>query len=144
MPPFMLFMLPFSTVTFSLGNKDCSLSLLLLPAYESYPLYSSSLFCDTFGMLKMHGTLPYNPQRVSAVFVACCVLHNMTMHHGCDIDLREETENLRQRRAELHVPCVAEGGDAQEAWECYRNSFTSIVRMQNIENVTLFQIKKCI
>ncbi|XP_061642452.1 biogenesis of lysosome-related organelles complex 1 subunit 1 isoform X2 [Phyllopteryx taeniolatus] len=68
----------------------------------------------TFGLLKMRfrcldrsgGTLQYSPKSVSAFFVACCVLHNIAIRHGCHFDLSEETlQDLRQREAELHVPC---------------------------------------
>ncbi len=72
-----------------------------------------SVIEHTFGLPKMRfrcldrsgGSLTYNPQSVSAFFVACCVLYNIALHHGCHFDLTEETlQDLRQREAELHVP----------------------------------------
>nr|XP_033465325.1 putative nuclease HARBI1 isoform X2 [Epinephelus lanceolatus] len=67
----------------------------------------------TFGMLKMRfrcldksgGTLQYSPQKVGAFFVACCVLHNLAIRHGCLLDQNEDTvQDLQRREAELHVP----------------------------------------
>ena len=48
------------------------------------------------------GTLQYSPQKVPAFFVACCVLHNISMNHGCVDDINEEIlEDLRRRDVEL-------------------------------------------
>nr|XP_023680798.1 putative nuclease HARBI1 [Paramormyrops kingsleyae] len=67
----------------------------------------------TFGLLKMRfrcldksgGALQYSPQKVAAVFVACCVLHNIAMRYGCLLDINEDTlQEFRRRDAELHVP----------------------------------------
>ncbi len=67
----------------------------------------------TFGILKMRfrcldrsgGTLQYSPQKVAAFFVACCVLHNISINQGCVVDIDEEIlEDLRRRDGELHVP----------------------------------------
>lgn len=56
----------------------------------------------TFGMLKMRfrcldksgGTLQYSPQKVGAFFVACCVLHNIAIRHGCLVDINEDRLGL--------------------------------------------------
>ena len=49
--------------------------------------------------------LQYSPQKVGAVFVACCVLHNSAMSHGCLLDINEERlQDFRRHDAELHVP----------------------------------------
>ena len=54
---------------------------------------------------KSGGTLKYSPQKVAAFFVACCVLHNIAMRHGCALDLDEDTlQDMRRRDAERHVP----------------------------------------
>ena len=46
-----------------------------------------------------------SPQKVAAFFVACCVLHNIAMNHGCVNGINEDRlEDLRRRDAELHVP----------------------------------------
>ncbi len=67
----------------------------------------------TFGILKMRfrcldrsgGTLQYSPQKVAAFFVACCVLHYISINQGCVVDIDEEIlEDLRRRDGELHVP----------------------------------------
>ena len=67
----------------------------------------------TFGILKMRfrcldksgGTLQYSPQKVAAFFVACCVLHNISMNRGCVDDINEEIlQDFRRRDVELHVP----------------------------------------
>ena len=68
-----------------------------------------SVIEQTFGILKMRfrswGTLQYSPQKVAAFFVACCVLHNISMNHGCVDGINEEIlEVLRRREVELHVP----------------------------------------
>ncbi|XP_061076132.1 putative nuclease HARBI1 [Conger conger] len=55
------------------------------------------------------GTLQYSPQRVSAFFVACCVLHNMAARTGGALDLPEAAlEDFRRREAELHAPFAGE------------------------------------
>ncbi|XP_034025040.1 putative nuclease HARBI1 [Thalassophryne amazonica] len=66
----------------------------------------------TLGMLKMRfqclrktaGTLQYSPRKVGSFFVACCVLHNIAMRHGCLLDINEDNiEDLRRWDAELQV-----------------------------------------
>ena len=47
---------------------------------------------------RLAGTLQYRPQQAAAFFVACCVLHNMAMNHGCVHDINED------RLEDLHVP----------------------------------------
>ena len=80
----------------------------------------------TFGILKMRfrcldrsgGTLQYGPQKVAAFFVACCVLHNIAMNHGCVDDINEDRlEDLRRRDAELHVPMPLRPNDPAAARE---------------------------
>ncbi|KAK7878891.1 hypothetical protein WMY93_030825, partial [Mugilogobius chulae] len=77
-----------------------------------------------FGLLKMRfrcldksgGTLQYTPQKVAAFFVACCVLHNIAILHGCAMDLNEDRlENFRRREAELRVPMPVEPNTPQAA-----------------------------
>lgn len=67
----------------------------------------------TFDILKMlfrcldrsGGTLQNSPQKVAAFFVACCVLHNISINQGCVVDIDEQIlEDLRRRDGELHVP----------------------------------------
>ncbi len=54
---------------------------------------------------KSGGTLQYSLQKVAAFFVACCVLHNIVLRHGRDLDLDGDAlQDLRRREAELHVP----------------------------------------
>ena len=65
----------------------------------------------TFGILKMRfrcldrsgGTLQYGPQKVAAFFVACCVLHNFAMNHGCVDEINEDRlEDLKGLLPLLH------------------------------------------
>ena len=67
----------------------------------------------TFGILKMRvrcldksgGTLQYSPQKVAAFFVACCVLHNISMNRGWVDDINEEIlQDLRRR--DVDVKCA--------------------------------------
>ena len=54
---------------------------------------------------KSGGTLQYSPQKVRAFFVACCVLHNIAMRHGCLLEINANTvQDFRRCDAELHVP----------------------------------------
>ena len=56
------------------------------------------------------GILQNNPQKVAAFFVACCVLHNISMNHGCVDDINEEIlEDLRRRDVELRWDWTLEG-----------------------------------
>ncbi|KAK7922333.1 hypothetical protein WMY93_009235 [Mugilogobius chulae] len=67
----------------------------------------------TFGLLKMRfrcldksgGILNYTPQKVAAFFVACCVLHNIAIRHGCALDLPEDRlEDYRRRAPRVPMP----------------------------------------
>lgn len=85
-----------------------------------------SVIQQTLGMLKMRfrcldksgGTLQYSPQKVGAFFVACCVLHNIAIRHGCVLDGNEDAvQDLRRREAELHVPLPLDSNTAAAARE---------------------------
>ena len=55
------------------------------------------------------GILQYSPQNVAAFFVACCVLHNISMNHGYVDDNNEEIlEDLRRCEVELRRDLVRE------------------------------------
>lgn len=82
-------------------------------AYNRKHTRTRSVIERTFGLLKMRfrcldksgGTLQYSPQKVAAFFVACCVLHNIAIRHGCLIDINEDrVQDYVRRDAELHVP----------------------------------------
>lgn len=85
-----------------------------------------------FGLLKMHfnyldrpgGTSQYSPQKVGAFFVACCLLHNIAMCHGCVLDINEDTlQVFRKHDAELHVRmpmnqiCRQQHGQREISWQ---------------------------
>ncbi|XP_063801091.1 putative nuclease HARBI1 [Pseudophryne corroboree] len=38
------------------------------------------------------GSLQYSPLKVSQIFVACCVLHNMALSHGLEVPVEEQEE----------------------------------------------------
>ena len=53
------------------------------------------------------GTLQYTPQKVSNIILDSCVLHNIALRNGCDVELTEERlQGLRKADAELETPVV--------------------------------------
>ena len=95
-------------------------------AFNRKHTQTRSVIERTFGILKMRfrcldrsgGTLQYGPQKVAAFFVACCVLHNIAMNHGCVDDINEDRlEDLMRRDAELHVPMPLRPNAPAAAWE---------------------------
>ena len=73
-------------------------------AFNRKHTQTRSVIERTFGILKMRfrcldrsgGTLQYGPQKVAAFFVACCVLHNIAMNHGCVDDINEDRLGLNE------------------------------------------------
>lgn len=52
---------------------------------------------------KPGGTLQYSPQKAGTFFVACCVLHNFALRHGCLPEIDEDTiKNVRVIDAAMH------------------------------------------
>ena len=58
---------------------------------------------------RVGGTLQYSRQKVSALFVASCVLHNMGMDHAWQNISENTLAGALQREAKLHVPAAGDG-----------------------------------
>lgn len=95
-------MVPFS------GPKtkpELSFNIMHLDAFE--------VMNRTVGVLKKRfrcldkpsGPLQYAPHKVGMFFVACCVLHNMALRHGCQVEIDEDAiKKIRRLDNVMQVP----------------------------------------
>lgn len=64
----------------------------------------SKAFCNLksrFRCLARHGgSLQYSPVKVSQIFIACCVLHNMALGFSTDIPVEEREEESKRGAGE--------------------------------------------